>query len=75
VTTREKKSKFKRLAARRTNVLLDKLRLLGNCANRNLYGYTNAQVTRIFKAIEDEIAKTKKQFVNPGKEFMWEEGK
>ena len=59
---------FKRLASQRTNAVLEKLRILGNCANRNLYDYTDEDVRRIFRALEAEVRRTKAKFSDIKKE-------
>ena len=58
--------RFKRIAGRRVQEILYKLRLLGNCANRGNYFYTDEQVRKIFNAIDDEWKKVKSEF-NKGK--------
>ena len=60
--TREQR--FKRLAEQRVNVILDKLRLLGQLSNRSNYEYTDAQIESIFKAIQKDINATKARFRN-----------
>lgn len=59
---------FKRLAAQRTNTVLERLRILGNCANRSLYEYTDEDIRRIFRAIEAEVKRTKGKFSDSTKE-------
>lgn len=54
--------RFKRLASHRTNQILDKLRILGNCANRNVYTYTKEDVEQIFTAIEKRVKEIKVLF-------------
>ena len=56
-----KRDRFVRLAEARTNKIIDMIRLLGNCANKANYDYTDADVQKIFNALEKEIkfAKTK----------------
>lgn len=58
--TREQR--FTRLAEQRVNVILDKLRLLGQLSNRSNYEYTDAQVEAIFKAIQKDLNATKAKF-------------
>ena len=58
--TREQR--FKRLAEQRVNVILDKLRLLGQLSNRSNYEYTDAEVEAIFKAIQKDLNATKAKF-------------
>jgi hypothetical protein len=60
--TNRKRDRFKRLAASRTNEVMKRLRVLGNCANQNAYDYTPADVKKIFDAIEDEVRVTKAKF-------------
>lgn len=67
-----KEERFKRIASRRVQEILDKLRLLGNCANKGNYYYTDEQIRKIFTAIDDEWRKTKSEFnkgKDKGKEF------
>ena len=47
-----KKERFKRLAAYRTNEILKRLRILGNCSNRSAYEYTEEDINKIFSEIE-----------------------
>lgn len=58
--TREQR--FKRVAERRVNTLLDSIRLLGQLSNRRNYDYTNAQVAKIFKAVDDELKVARSKF-------------
>ncbi|MBR1762091.1 MAG: hypothetical protein IJ731_01830 [Eubacterium sp.] len=57
-----KRDKFVRLAEARTNKIIDMLRLLGNCANKANYDYSDADVQKIFNAIEKELKATKTKF-------------
>lgn len=56
------RDRFKRLATYRTNTILEKLRVLGNCANRQVYEYTKEDVDKIFSAIEKAVKETKAKF-------------
>jgi hypothetical protein len=58
------REKFIRLATSRTNEVLRKLRILGNCANKNFYEYTEEDVKKIFSAIEEELRTVKSKFKN-----------
>ena len=62
MTSETKKQRFQRLAERRTNDVLERLRILGNCANRAQYEYTAEEVRKIFKAIETEVNAIKLKF-------------
>lgn len=57
-----KREKFVRLAETRTNKIIDMIRLLGNCANKANYDYSEADVQKIFSAIEKEIKTAKTKF-------------
>ena len=56
--------KFVRLAEQRVNVILDKLRLLGQLSDRRNYEYTDEQISKIFKALDSELKATKSKFAN-----------
>ncbi len=62
-----KRAAFTRLAERRTNKLLDNMRLLGNLSNPHTYSYTDDDVRLMFSAIERELKATRSRFRNPGK--------
>jgi len=65
-----KKERFKRLATKRTNSILKRLEVLGNCANRGAYDYTEEEINKIFTAIEVKMKQVKGKFYFPkGKEF------
>lgn len=57
-----KRERFVRLAEARTNKIIDMLQLLGNCSNPSVYEYTQADVDKIFSAIESEVREAKKKF-------------
>ena len=59
-----KRDAFRRLATQRTNNVLDRLRVLGHCANPHLYEYSDEDVKRIFKAIDAELRAVKAKFQN-----------
>lgn len=61
----EKKERFKRLAATRTNDILNKLRILGNCANRSAYEYSEEDINKIFSAIEKAAKESRSKFYFP----------
>jgi hypothetical protein len=64
----EKRKRFKRVAEKRTQKILNMIRLLGNCGNRSNYKYTEDQVNKIFTAIEKEVSKAKDEFKFTDKE-------
>lgn len=59
--------RFKRLASLRTSQVLDRLRILSNCSNRQVYKYTKEDVDRIFSAIEKKAKEAKARFNQPKK--------
>jgi hypothetical protein len=58
--------RFKRIATKRVQAILDKLRLLGNCANTSFYGYTEDDKRRIFSSIDAEVKRVKTLFDETG---------
>lgn len=61
----QKKERFKRLAEYRTNEALKRLKVLGNCANRSAYSYSEEEVGKIFSEIEKAVRETKSKFHFP----------
>lgn len=62
MTSETKKQRFQRLAEKRTNDVLERLRILGNCANRGQYEYAVEDVRKIFNAIEKSVEVIKLKF-------------
>ncbi len=56
------KERFKRLASKRTNEVLRKLKVLGNCANTQAYEYTSEEVNKIFSAIHQKVKEIEAKF-------------
>ena len=61
--------KFKRVATKRTNELLEKIRILGNCSNKSTYEYTDEDVIKIFKSLEKQLETIKAKFSNKKNKF------
>ncbi len=61
--------KFKRIATRRTNEIIEKIRILGNCSNKSTYEYEKEEVGKIFRSIEQELAIAKIKFTNKKDKF------
>lgn len=57
-----KRDRFKRLATIRTNAVLYRLKVLGNCTNRQLYEYEEQDVEKIFSEIEKKVKEAKARF-------------
>jgi len=62
-----KRQAFQRLATKRTNAVLERIRVLGHCANPQLYDYTQEDVRKIFQAIERELKIVRTRFQNSTK--------
>jgi hypothetical protein len=67
-TNENPKDRFKRLATARTNIILKRLKVLGNCSNRNIYGYEEQDVDKIFSEIERKVKEVKAKFHFPKKQ-------
>ena len=57
-----RRERFLTVAERRTGQILHLLRLLGNCANKSSYEYTEEEIAKIFDAIQQELAATRSRF-------------
>lgn len=62
-----KRERFVRIAARRTQHVLERLRILGNCSNRGVYEYSPEDVEKIFNTIQEELGATRRQFEDRNK--------
>lgn len=60
--TETKSDRFKRVAERRTRMVLSNLRILGNCGNKGNYAYTPEQVKKIFSEIDQALREAKGKF-------------
>ncbi len=54
--------RFKRIASKRTNDIIRKIQILGNCSNRSAYDYSEDDVNKIFNAINKEIKAANSRF-------------
>jgi len=54
--------RFERLATLRTNAVLDRLRILGNLSNRQMYNYSEEDVDKIFSAINKQVKEARAKF-------------
>ncbi len=57
-----KRDAFLRLAGKRTNAVLERIRVLSNCANPYAYEYGEEDVRKIFSAIEKELKVARAKF-------------
>lgn len=60
--------RFKRIAAKRTNELLEQIRILGNCSNKSSYDYTEQEINKIFLEIDKQLKFTKAKFFSRKRE-------
>ena len=54
--------RFKRIAEVRTNAVLDRLRILSNLSNRQMYSYSEEDIEKIFSAINKQIKEIRAKF-------------
>lgn len=66
-----KRERFQRLAEIRTNAVLQKIRVLANCANTATYEYEESDVRAIFNAIETELKLARSQFRTGSTKFKF----
>lgn len=56
------REKFVDLAKKRVSKAMKDIQLVGNLSNRSNYDYTEEDVTKIMKALSDEVAACRKKF-------------
>lgn len=61
---RVKAEAFRRIAGRRTEHVLQSLRLLGQCSNKRSYEYNDEQIAKIFREIRSAVRYAEKSFHN-----------
>jgi len=64
-----RKQRFKRMANRRVNKVLNQLRVLGNLANKSYYEYNEEDVSKMFRAIDAQLKAIKGKFHISPKKF------
>lgn len=57
-----KRDKFKRLAGKRVNKVIEALRIFGNLSNRAIYDYTEEDVDEIFGQLNEVITEVNDKF-------------
>lgn len=57
-----RRARFIKLATMRTNMVLKRLKVLGNCSNRSIYEYEEQDIDKIFSEIERKVKETKAKF-------------
>lgn len=58
----EDREKFKKLAEKRVNTAIKTMKLIGNLANKSNYYYTDADVKKIFRALDQAVGECKSRF-------------
>lgn len=58
-TSSMKRKRFEKVASNRVQKIIDYLGLLGNCANKNNYEYTEKDVEQMFKEISRTLKEAK----------------
>lgn len=53
--SKQKRERFKRVATRRVENILNDIQSLSKCSNKNNYEYTEADINKMLKAIKEEI--------------------
>jgi hypothetical protein len=56
------RKKFVDLASKRVSRAMKSIHLIGNLSNRSNYDYTDEDVTKIFRALQEELSSCKKRF-------------
>lgn len=59
---KQDREKFVRLANKRVSNALKALQLIGNLSNRSNYDYTDEDVAKILKALQDELNSCRRRF-------------
>jgi hypothetical protein len=59
-----KRERFIRVAEARTRKALSMIRLIGNCANRAVYEYSESDINKIFRTLEQELRNSKQKYQN-----------
>ena len=57
-----KENRFKRIAEKRVQRVLDSIRSLSQCSNKRMYEWEDNQLGRIWTAIDNELKKCKESF-------------
>ncbi|HCL06022.1 MAG TPA: hypothetical protein DHW64_08695 [Chitinophagaceae bacterium] len=57
-----KKERFKNVAGRRVQKVLDDIESLAKCSNRSTYDYTDEEVRKMLRAINEKVTQLKIAF-------------
>ena len=56
------RQRFVELANKRVSKALKSIQLIGNLSNRSNYDYTEADVAKVIRALQEEVAACRKRF-------------
>ena len=59
-----KENRFKRIAEKRVQRVLEGIRNLASCSNKRMYEWNDEQLKKIWTALDKELAKCKVSFEN-----------
>jgi len=62
-----KRERFLRLATTRTQIVIDRLRILSHCANKSAYNYDDKDIEKIFSTIREETEAARLRFTKKEK--------
>ena len=57
-----KETRFKRIAERRVQRVLDSVRSLSQCSNKRMYSWNNEQLKKIWRAVDGAVESCKESF-------------
>jgi len=57
-----KEQRFSRVAEKRVQRVLDSIKTLSQCANKRMYRWNEDQLTKIWRAIEQDLKKCRERF-------------
>ena len=60
-----KQQRFKRIAEKRVQNILNGIKSLSQCANSRIYAWDDTQLQKIWKAIDRELVQCKERFSDP----------
>ncbi len=66
MSAEEKRKKFVTLAEKRVTRTIRDIRLIGNLSHKGNYSYTNDDVAKIQRALQEELKKLKSRFAKGG---------
>lgn len=59
-----KEGRFKRIAEKRVQRVLDSIKSLSQCSNKRMYAWNDEQLKKIWNAVDNELQSCKASFEN-----------